>query len=73
MSKLNLPEFKKSISDYLYKEEGFIQKEKLLTIGSLIILANIMLADDLYAAHYSHRSHSSHSSHGSHYNTVPRY
>ena len=54
-------------TDYLCEEEGFIEKNRLLAIGSLIILANIMLADELYAYHSSHYSHSSHSSHSSHY------
>lgn len=66
MYKVDLPTLNRSITDYLQEEEGFIHKEKLFTVGSLIILANILLCDELYAYHSSHRSHSSHNSHNSH-------
>lgn len=54
------------LTDFLYEEEGNISRGKILTVGSLMLIAGIIFADEVYAAHSSHRSHSSHSSHSSH-------
>ena len=61
----------RKISDFLYEEEGNISRGKILTIGSLMLVAGILFSNYVFAAHRSHSSHSSHSSHrsgsGSHY------
>lgn len=64
----------KKLTDFLYEEEGNISRGKILTIGSLLLIAGLMFADDLWATHRSHSSHSSHRSHssgsGGHYSHV---
>ena len=59
------PKVKKSITAFLYEEEGNIPRNKLLTLGSMILLLSILYADEAFAGHRSHSSHSSHGSHGS--------
>ena len=59
------PKVKKSITDFLYEEEGNIPRNKLLTLGSMILLLSILYADEAFAGHRSPSSHSSHGSHGS--------
>ncbi len=67
MDKLSIPRIKKSISDFMYEEEGNIPRSKMLTIGSmLVLLSMIFLSDEAFAKHGSHSSHGSHGSHGSH-------
>ena len=61
-----IPNIQKQLSEFLYEEEGNISRGKILTVGSLMLIAGIIFADEVYAAHSSHRSHSSHSSHSSH-------
>ena len=61
----DFPDFKKSIEDYLYEEEGNITRNKLLMVGSLALIMSCLFALDVSAGHSSHRSHSSHSSHRS--------
>jgi len=63
---IKFPEIKKSIEDFLYEEEGNVNRNKVLVMGSLMILTGIMLASDVFAGHRSHSSHSSHRSHSSH-------
>lgn len=60
------PHIKKSIENFVNEEEGNIPRNKILTIGSMMLVLSILLASDAFAAHSSHRSHSSHSSHSSH-------
>lgn len=59
------PHVKRVISDFLNDEEGNIPRSKVLTVGSMLIILGILLADDAFAKHSSHRSHSSHTSHSS--------
>ncbi len=66
MSEKLLPEIKKSIEDFLFEEEGNITRNKVLTIGSMVLIMGVILGTEAFAAHSSHRSHSSHSSHRSH-------
>lgn len=69
MEKLDLFSFepiKNSISKFLFDEEGNITRNKVLQIGSMLILMGLILCQDAFAAHRSHSSHSSHSSHKSH-------
>lgn len=45
------PKVKKSITDFLYEEEGNIPRNKLLTLGSMILLLSILYADEAFAGH----------------------
>ena len=66
MSEKLVPKIKKSIEDFLYEEEGNITRNKILTVGSMMLIMGVLLATEAFAVHSSHRSHSSHSSHKSH-------
>lgn len=59
------PKVNKKISDFLYEEEGNISRGKILTVGSLVLIAGMIFADEVFAAHRSHSSHRSHSFHSS--------
>lgn len=60
------PKFKKNISDLIEDEEGNIPGNKLLMLGTMIVvLGSMMQMDAVQAVHGSHKSHVSHSSHGS--------
>ena len=61
------PQLKRSIENYLTEEEGNISRNKLLKIGSMVLLMGILFMQDAFAAHRSHSSHESHSSHSSGY------
>jgi hypothetical protein len=65
MDKPIFPEVKKEVSNFLYDEEGNIPRNKLLSIGTTIVLMTMILSAEAYAAHSSHKSHSSHVSHSS--------
>ena len=65
MDNFKFPHIHKSIDDFLSDEEGNIPMNKVLTIGSMIMILGILFAEDVFSAHSSHRSHSSHSSHSS--------
>lgn len=60
------PHIKKAVEDFMYDQEGNIPRNKVLTVGSMLLLFCFLLADEAFAGHSSHRSHSSHSSHRSH-------
>lgn len=74
------PAAKRSIANYINDEEGNISRNKLVTVGSAVILMGLIVLLDgcTYVSHISHtsgtshrssgshRSHSSHSSHRSH-------
>ena len=59
------PEIKKTITDLINDEEGNIPRQRLVTIGSTIMLMGIIMGFDYSSAHGSHQSHSSHTSHSS--------
>lgn len=61
----NFPDIPKSISDYLYEEEGNITRNKLLMVGSLSVVLSVLFALEAEAGHGSHKSHKSHTSHSS--------
>lgn len=44
------------INDFLYEEEGNISRGKILTVGSLLLIAGIIFADEVFGAHRSHSS-----------------
>ena len=60
------PQIVKNIENLIEDEEGNIPGNKLLILGTMVIILGNMFAMDILAGHSSHRSHSSHSSHGSH-------
>lgn len=66
MSEKLVPKIKRSIEEFLYEEEGNITRNKILTVGSMMLIMGVLLATEAFAAHSSHKSHSSHSSHSSH-------
>lgn len=69
MDKSIFPHIKKSIENFVSDQEGNIPRNKVLTIGSMMLILSVLLADQAFAGHTSHRSHSSHSSHRSHSNS----
>lgn len=60
------PKIQRDISNFLLDQEGNIPRSKILTVGSMMILLSVLLAQDAFAKHTSHSSHRSHSSHSSH-------
>lgn len=60
------PHIKKSIENFVKEEDGNIPRNKILTIGSMMLVLSLLLAGDAFAGHSSHSSHKSHSSHSSH-------
>ena len=57
------PKFKKNISDLIEDEEGNIPGNKLLMLGTMIVvLGSMMQMDAVQAVHGSHKSHTSHQS-----------
>ncbi|MDE7389331.1 MAG: zinc transporter 7, partial [Lachnospiraceae bacterium] len=61
MDDFNFPKLKRELINFIDDQEGNVTRNKILTIGSLIILLSV-LTTDAYAGHRSHSSHSSHSS-----------
>lgn len=59
------PKLKKNIENLIEDQEGNIPANKLLMIGTLVVVFGSLMATEVFAAHRSHSSHSSHSSHGS--------
>ncbi len=60
------PTFAKSIENLIEDEEGNIPGNKLLMLGTMIIVLGSMVSAEVFAKHRSHSSHKSHSSHRSH-------
>lgn len=60
------PKIQRGISNFLFDQEGNIPRNKILTVGSMMVLLSVLLAQDAFAKHTSHSSHRSHSSHSSH-------
>ena len=67
---MKFPQIEKSLTDFLNDEDGNITRNKLVSIGSLILLMSILSIDNVFAAHGSHKSHGSHGSHESHSSTA---
>ena len=61
-----IPQVRNSIEQFLYEEEGKITRNKVLTVGSMMLIMGLLFATDVFADHSSHSSHSSHKSHSSH-------
>lgn len=60
------PKIQRNITSFLLDQEGNIPRNKILTVGSMMILLTVLFAQDAFAKHSSHSSHSSHRSHSSH-------
>ena len=46
-----IPKIHRKISDFLYEEEGNVSRGKILTVGSLLLIAGILFADEVFGAH----------------------
>lgn len=66
---MDFPEIKKSIETLIEDEEGNIPGNKLLLLGTMIVILGSLFPIELMAGHRSHNSHRSHSSHRSHGHT----
>lgn len=66
MDKLDFPKIIDSIDNFLTDEEGNISRNKLLRVGTLVILMSLIVTSEAFAFHESHSSHASHESHSSH-------
>lgn len=53
---------KKEIENFLFEEEGNITRNKVLTIGGMMMVMGAVMAENILAAHRSHSSHRSHTS-----------
>lgn len=63
MGKINYPKINKKIQDFIYEEEGNISRDKVLFIGSMLVVLAAMIPSRAFAGHSSHASHESHASH----------
>lgn len=59
------PTVKKNIASLIEDQEGNVPGNKLLTLGTVVVILGSIIAVDALAAHRSHYSHRSHSSHRS--------
>lgn len=59
------PKLERSLEDFLYEEEGNITRNKMVMVGSLVLVLSLLMYDEVFAGHRSHSSHSSHRSHSS--------
>ena len=60
------PQIKKTINDFLYEEEGNITRNKVIAMGTMVLVLSLLMHDEVFADHRSHSSNRSHSSHRSH-------
>ena len=65
MDNFQFPHIAESIDQFLNDEEGSIPRNKILTVGSMIIILGVLMAGEAFAGHRSHSSHRSHQSHSS--------
>ena len=64
---LDFPNIERAITDFIYEEEGNISRGRMLALGTLMVVAAIMIGvQNAFAGHSSHASHASHESHVSH-------
>lgn len=66
MSNSAFPHIQKAVTDFMYDQEGNIPRNKIMSIGSMLLIMAFLLGEEAFAAHGSHSSHSSHKSHASH-------
>ena len=60
------PAIKRNIENLIEDQEGNIPANRLLILGTMILVLGSFLSIDAFAAHGSHKSHGSHGSHSSH-------
>ena len=63
------PHIQHAIKDFMFEEEANIPRNKVLTIGAMMLVLNFLLIEHGFAKHKSHTSHTvhgSHTTHGSH-------
>lgn len=65
MDNKKFPEIKKSIEDFIYEEEGNIPRNKVVALGTMLLVMSLLMYDEVFAGHRSHSSHGSHQSHSS--------
>lgn len=65
MDDKKFPKIKKSIEDFIYEEEGNIPRNKVVALGTMILVMSLLMYDEVFAGHRSHSSHRSHSLHSS--------
>ena len=46
MDKSIFPQVKRGIQDFLYEEEGNIPRNKMLTLGTMVLLMSILFASE---------------------------
>ena len=57
MEEFKFPHITESIDQFLNDEEGSIPRNKILMIGSMLIILGVLMADEAFAGHRSHSSH----------------
>ena len=60
------PKIKKSIETLIEDEEGNVPGNKLMVLGTMVLILGTLFPLQVFAGHRSHVSHSSHGSHTSH-------
>ena len=53
------PSIVKSLDDFLYEEEGNITRNKIVAMGTMVLILSLLMMDDAFAGHRSHSSHRS--------------
>ena len=48
------PKLERSLEDFLYEEEGNITRNKMVMVGSLVLVLSLLMYDEVFAGHRSH-------------------
>ena len=64
------PHIERSLSNFLFDEEGNIPRNKILLIGPLVIVLSMLLSESIFAKHRTHSTHRTHNSHRSNGHTT---
>ena len=51
------PSLMKSLDDFLYEEEGNITRNKVVAMGTMVLVLSLLMMDEVFAGHRSHSSH----------------
>ena len=54
MDDKKFPKIKKSIEDFIYEEEGNIPRNKVVALGTMILVMSLLMYDEVFAGHRSH-------------------
>lgn len=49
------PSIVKSLDDFLYEEEGNITRNKIVAMGTMVLILSLLMMDDAFAGHRSDR------------------